>query len=186
MVEKKKNIFFIALFFLFESLALSFFSASGEEKTVSEYEVKAAFLYNFVKFVDWPDGSQGEGKGVVNVCMFGSGPIDRELARLKDKVVKGRRFAVKYTGSTEEFRGCHMLFICSSEKGRLQEALKAVKRKGILTVGDTEGFARKGVIINFYFEDKKIRFEINLDAAREAQFSISSQLLRLARIVKDE
>lgn len=186
MVEKKRNIFFIALFFLFESLVLSAFSASGEEKAVSEYEVKAAFLYNFVKFVDWPDGSQGEGKGVVNVCMFGPGPFDSELAKLKDKVVKGRRFAVKYTRSTEEFRGCHVLFICNSEKGRLQKALKAVKGKGILTVGDTEGFAQRGVIINFYLEDKKIRFEINLDAAREARFSISSQLLRLARIVKDE
>ncbi len=186
MVKKKRNIFFIALFFLFASLSAGIFSVCGEEKTVSEYEVKAAFLYNFVKFIDWPDGSQGEGKGVVNVCMFGSGPIDSELAKLKDKVVKGRRFVVKYTRSTEEFRGCHMLFVCNSEKGRLREALKAVKRKGILTVGDTEGYAQKGVIINFYLEENKIRFEINLDAAREARFSISSQLLRLARIVKDE
>jgi hypothetical protein len=116
---------------------------------------------------------------------LGSDLINRELEKLQGKVVRGKRFIIKHTRSMGEFRGCHMLFICNSERGRLQEVLEAVKDKGILTVGDTDGFARKGVIINFYIEDKKIRFEINLDAARRAQLSISSQLLKLARVIQE-
>jgi hypothetical protein len=80
---------------------------------------------------------------------------------------------------------CHILFISSYEKRHIQEILKSIKGLNILTIGDTDGFARKGIVINFYTEGQKIRFEINLDAAKRANLTISSRLLSLARIVRD-
>ena len=99
---------------------------------------------------------------------------------LRDKKVIARRFS-----RIEDTVGCHILFIGSSEKNRLGEILLALKGQNVLTVGDTPGFAERGAMINFRIEDSKVRFEINVDAAERAGLSVSSNLLKLATIVKE-
>ena len=147
-----------------------------------EYQVKAAFLYNFAKFVDWPgDG----GQGMFVLCVLGADPFGGAIDAVAGKPVGGRTIQVRRLASADGAGACQMLFISSSEADGLGKDLGAVRGKPVLTVGDTPGFAERGVVINLYVEQSKVRFEINIDAAKRAQLNISSQLLRLARITKD-
>jgi hypothetical protein len=104
---------------------------------------------------------------------------------LQGKQVRGRIININRTNSAKGLTNCHILFIGSSEKWHIQEILRIIKGLNILTIGDTDGFAQKGIIINFYTEEQKVRFEINLDAAKRANLTISSRLLSLAKIVRD-
>jgi hypothetical protein len=150
------------------------------ESTPREYEIKAAFIYNFVKFVDWPSlpGS------TITVGVLGSNPFGNALSTINGKSVKGKTLVVKQVGSMQEAGACQVLFISPSEAGRLHSVLETLRTASVLTVGESRGFAREGGIINFTLQDDKIRFEINPTAAERARLSISSQLLRLAKIVK--
>jgi len=104
---------------------------------------------------------------------------------MQGKQVRGRTININRINSVKSLMNCHILFISSSEKGYIQEIIRSIKGLNILTIGDTKGFARQGVVINFYTEEQKVRFEINLDAAKRANLTISSRLLSLSKIVRD-
>ena len=144
-----------------------------------EYEIKAAYLYNFIKYVDWP--SYGDN---ITIGVLGGNPFGTALAPLNGKIVKGRRLLIKELDSLREAQKCQIIFISSSEKQRLQEIFENLKFARVLTVGETEGFASDGGIINFVQEHNKVRFEINPDAAHRTGLNISSELLKLAKLVK--
>lgn len=163
-------------------LAASFSGAA--EPGFSEYEVKAGFLYNMAKFVEWPERSDAGSRGALMVCVLGSDPFGRALDQIEGRTVQGRRLGVRRLASVREAGDCHILFIGRSEKERVYRITEALKDSSILTVGDTEGYVREGVIVNFFTEDRKIRFEIDVDRARQSKLSFSSQLLKLARIVR--
>jgi len=151
----------------------------------SEYKVKAAFLYSFTKFVEWPPTSPESSNGPVTVCVFGENPFGGALQEiLAGKTFNGRPFTLKEVKSTQEVRACLILFISSSERKRLKTVLESLQGAAVLTIGDTQGFAEDGCIIDFVLEDNKMRFEINTIAADRARLKISSKLLSLARIVK--
>jgi hypothetical protein len=153
----------------------------------SEYKVKAAFLYSFTKFVQWPPSTITNSNGPVAVCVFGENPFGGSLQEiLAGKTFNGRPFAVKEVTSTQEGRACLILFISSSEHKRLKAVLETLQGAAVLTVGDTQGFAEDGCVIDFVLEDNKMRFEINPIAADQARLKISSKLLSLARIVSTE
>lgn len=151
-----------------------------------EYLIKAAFLYKFAKFVDWPAKAFRNDRAPLTICILGKEPFGAALENIKDKKVKGRKLVIQRLARLEDLKQCHVLFISESEEKRLPKILRAIKGKAILTVSDMKEFARRGGIIDLVTVKKKIRFEINVDAAHTARLKISSKLLKLAKIVKEK
>ncbi len=148
----------------------------------SEYQVKAAFLYNFLKFVDWPaDGVSSP----ATICLgvLGRDPFDDALEALKGKIAKGRKVVVVRFRAMEEVKACDLLFISASEKGRLPQILKLAHNTHLLTVADQDGFCEAGGMINLVFLKNRVGFDVNVGAASRAKLRVSSQLLKLARNV---
>jgi hypothetical protein len=159
--------------------------AQSSVQSVDEYQVKAAFLYNFTKFIEWPPGSFKGDNDPVRICILGQSAIGQPLEQaVRGKVIGARAIVVTKISSTRQSPGCQILFICSSEQKRLSLIFKALPLIGILTVGETDGFAAKGGVVNLRLESGRIQLEINLDTSENAKLLISSKLLSLATIVK--
>jgi hypothetical protein len=162
-------------------------SVFAQSREVSEYQVKAAFLYNFAKFVEWPPENSGKASDPITICIVGEDPFGNILNEsFEGKTVRGRRLVIWRLRPDEELKGCQIAFFSSAERNHLKSILQTVNREGVLTVGETGGFAALGGIVNFIREDEKVHFEVNVDAAQRANLKISSKLLSLARIVKEE
>lgn len=161
--------------------------ADGAEfQQATEYQLKAALLYNFAKFVEWPAKRFPNSQSPLHLCVLGEDPFRDDLERtIKNETVGGRTVAIRRFGKIPDRELCHILFISASEKERLGGILASLKQSTVLTVADVEGFTQLGGIIEFIIEERKIRFEINIDAADQAGLRISSKLLKLARIVRE-
>lgn len=170
--------FSIIFFFLFLCSP-----ASSEIHEATEYEVKAAFIYNFAKFVEWPEGSPDN---VLQVCILGEDPFGKAIDSIESKSIGKRKVALNRINSVKNSGSCHILFIASSEKRQLRSITQTLSSAKILTIGDSEGFAKKGLVINLFMDKGRVRFEINLDAARRSGLRISPRLLELARIVRED
>ena len=158
--------------------------AGDQQQLVDEYQVKAMFLYNFAKFVEWPNRPLGA-KQAVTICVIGHDPFGHWLQdTVKGQVLDGRPFVVRHIFNTREAGGCRMLFIASSEEKRLPSLIAEVKSKNILTVAESDRASELGVMITFILEGGRVHFEINPQAAECEKLRISSRLLNLARIVK--
>jgi hypothetical protein len=139
-----------------------------------EYQLKAGYLFNFVKFVEWP----AEDAGPLTICVAGRNPFGDVLADIvSDESVDGRRLSTRVIHTPEP--GCHVVFV--PEDVATTPYLRAARGSPTLTVGETPGFIARGGIVNFVLEEGKVRFEMNAEAADRAQLRISSHLLRLAR-----
>jgi hypothetical protein len=149
-----------------------------------EYEIKAAYLYNFLNYIEWPNGSLPPEGGTITIGVVGENPFGEALDPLKGKQVKGRTLAVKEVSSAADLKGCQIVFISPSEKDRYPQLLDSLKDSRTVTVSEIDGFAQRGGMINFIYERNRVRFEINQDAARSKGLTISSELLKLARLVK--
>ena len=148
-----------------------------------EYQVKAAFLYNFARFVEWPPAADGAAPFVVTV--LGRDPFGTVLDdTFRGKTVDARQVVVRRVSRSEDVGKSHILFICDSEKDRLPQILKSLESAPVLTVGEMSDFAERGGVIRFKVEQDRIRLEINVAAAERSRLRISSQLLKLARIVE--
>jgi hypothetical protein len=161
--------------------------AQGQDSSVSsEYLIKAGFIYNFANLVQWPSNAFAQPDSPIVIGILGEDPFGTILDRvLEGKKVNGRAFRVKRLRSVPDLKECHIVFVSSSEMSRLAEAIHLVKGMPILTIGEIPGFARRGGIINLILEDNKVHFEVNVEAAKEADLNISSRLLALARIVQE-
>jgi len=160
-------------------------AVAGPLPSMDEYQVKAAFLYNFAKFVVWPAPRLGGANDSIEICILGSDPFGDLLdASVHGKRVEGRPFVVRRTPDVRKAFGCHILFVSSSERKKVNAILAEVRSCGILTIGEVEGFAAQGGVINFKLESGRVRFEINVDAAEQQGLRISSKLLSLAEVVK--
>ncbi len=158
--------------------------ASGE---APEYEVKAGFLYNFTKFVTWPpEAFRGPNSPIV-IGILGEDPFGQGLeASLSGETAQGRAVHVrKITRVEDAAQACQVLFVSRSERGKAREILRALAGRPILTVGDDEDFAAQGGVIQFYLEQRRVRFVINMAASQRAGLKISSQLLQLARVIPE-
>lgn len=167
------------------ALASSPVSVHAQESLDREYQIKAAFLYHFVKFVEWPSEALPEASPTIHICVLGTDPFGGALEALKGKTVKGRSLVISRFERVRDLGGCHIAFVSSSEKGRLGEIVETLKEASVLTVGDMDRFAELGGIISFVVESNKVRFEINVVRAERARLKISSQLLKLARVVRE-
>jgi hypothetical protein len=164
-------------------LALFLFSpAHASPPATSEYQVKAAFLYNFLKFVDWPSDGMST-PGTICLGVLGRDPFEGALDEVQGKSAKGRKVVVVHYRTVEEAKGCDLLFISASEKGRLSQILKQTQNSRLLTVADQEGFCEAGGMINLVSIKNRVGFDVNVAAASRARLKISSQLLKLARTV---
>jgi hypothetical protein len=162
------------------------FSYTALAQTTDEYQVKAAFIYNFAKFVEWPPETFKTDKDPIRICVLGHDPFGHSLAdAVSGKTVLGRPFVLTSLSDPSEARECQILFVSSSERKHLRSILGELRTMTVLTVGETEGFATQGGIVNFKLIDGRVRLEINIEAAWQAKLRISSQVLSLASIVKD-
>ena len=151
-----------------------------------EYEVKAAFLYNFAKFVEWPQGAFADADSPLIIGVLGDDPFGEVLDRtVAGKLVQGRPLRVQRWKRLVEMRNCHILFISTSEQGSMLSILDKIRPTPVLTVSDSGDFDERGGIVGFIMVDNKVRFEINNRRAQDAGLKISSRLLMLAVSVWD-
>ena len=155
----------------------------AESNQLPEYKVKAAFLYNFTRFIDWPQVSRSSSD--FSICILGLNPFGEELDVINGKPVKDRKVVTRLIKDVRDIEGCDCLFVSDSEKQNLDDIFRAVGERNVLTVGDMKGFAGAGGVIQFVTQESKIRFFINLTGARRAGLKISSKLLELAKDVKE-
>jgi hypothetical protein len=150
-----------------------------------EYAVKAGFIYNFTKFIQWPEKAFQKGQEEFIVGVLGEDPFENSLDLLaSQKKAQGWKIVIRHFSSQDEIAECHILFISPSQGGNLDKILSKGGGKPILMIGDTQGFAEKGVAVNFFIQDEKVRFEFNLKALEKAGIKVSSQLLHLGKIIE--
>ena len=155
--------------------------AAGQQ--AAEPVVKAGFVYNFAKFIEWPPAAMPAGQPV-QLCLTGTDAQALVAAVFEGKVLQGRALAVRRQVRPEELRGCHIVYVTETDERRQSEVLRALRGQPVLTVGDGEGFAEVGGMIGLLVEGGRVQFEVNTEVASAAGLKISSQLLRLARQVR--
>ena len=154
-------------------------------ETNREYAIKAAYLYQFSRYVQWPASAFANENSPLVIGVLGADPFGNILEEIaKTKRIEGRPIAIRRFATMADFKPCHILFISSSVSPEQKEAaIQKAKHAPILLVGEEPGFAEQGGTINFFFDENKIRFEINATAVKHDQLKISSKLLSLAKIV---
>jgi YfiR/HmsC-like len=168
-------------------LALVCASTAQGQTPVSEVNLKSAFLYKFIHYAEWPQEALGELENPIVICV-----IDQDaLAQVLEGAVSGRTsherpVVVRRVDGSDPFNGCHVLFVGAMDASRMDQVIARASAQPILTVGDAEGFARRGGMINFIPRGTRLGFEINRGAVRRAGLDLSSQLLKLAQLVPDE
>jgi len=150
-----------------------------------EYDVKAAYIHHFARLVQWPPAAIAD-HATLRLCLVGGDPFGHALDPIRAETVDGRPWEILPPASDIAWDRCDIAFIGRSAAPDLPRILAAIGRRPVLTIGDTEGYGERGIIINFFPENRKIHFEINLAASRRAGFGISSQLLKLARRLPGE
>jgi hypothetical protein len=165
-------------------LALPSQAQTANSSDSSEYLIKAGFTYNFAKLMQWPESAFPQADSPIVIGILGSDPFGNTLdAVLAGKKVNARSFVVRHLKWGTDIKGCNILYVSTSEAAHLDEIFHMVKGLPILTIGQMPDFARRGGIINFILEDDKVRFEVNVEAAKQADITISSRLLTLAKII---
>jgi hypothetical protein len=191
------------------TLILAVFAApaAADSKEAKERQVKAAFVYNFIKFVDWPDDAKADPNKPITIGVIGFEDFIKAFDPIKGKKVKDRSILIKYFAGYEKLdksrddkdhgwdekiqalKVCHVLIFCNCESVSVQnygQIVKALRGTPILTIGEAKGFLESGGMINFVMEEEKVQFEINNAAAKESKLDIRSKLLRLAKRVINE
>jgi hypothetical protein len=166
-------------------LLIALFPDKAFSEVSREYKIKAAFLFNFTKYVEWPAESFKSDSAPFTIGILGVDPFGNALDLLADQNVRGRKIILKKVRRVDEAGGCQLLFVCSSEKGQWRTIITELKGRNILTISDIDQFAGGGGMIGLVQVEDKIQFEVNLDAAQQAKLKISSQLLKLAKIVSN-
>ncbi len=157
-------------------LLMSLLISEVAANNLKEYQLKSAFLYNFIAFTQWPDGINQ----TLNLCVYGEDYFGEEIDKLQKKSVHGSNIKILRLDSLEKSKECQVLFISKSAINTLPDILTTIHEKSILTIADSPAAASEGVIINMTLSQNKINFEINLQSAHSVKLNISSKLLQLA------
>jgi hypothetical protein len=157
----------------------------GADQSFSESQIKAAFLFNFTKFVEWPSDAFQDANSPIVIGTIAADPITSALETItRGKSVSGRAIVIKRIQPNEDTGPCHVLFVGVADKRQLTTVMNKVSHSSVLTVGDLDEFYKKGGIVHFFLENDQVRFEINLGAAESVRLKISSKLLTMARSVR--
>ncbi len=158
---------------------------NADASVADEYQVKASFLYNFTKFVEWPAGVFESSDSPISICVLGQNLFGHVLQEtVREKSVNGRMLVVSGIPDARSATHCQILFVSSFERTHFGAILGEL-RTGILTVGETGGFIEAGGVVNLKLETGKIQIQVNIDAAEQAGVRISSKLLSLAQIIRN-
>ena len=172
---------FVVLLFILLSVGI----ASPQAQVSKEYQIKAVFLFNFTRFIEWPGTAFREVNEPFVIGILGNDPFGSYIDEtVRGENLNGHPLVVKRFKTPDEVERCHILFINVSDKDDLKTTFEKVKNQPILTVGDVASFAKQGGMIRFTTENNKTRIRINLEAAKVADLTISSKLLKLAEIVE--
>ncbi len=192
--QRTVNLMLRRLGILIVALSVSLSWAPGalaqdrDSSNSSEYLIKAGFIFNFAKFVEWPQTTFAQPDSPIVIGILGTDPFGAIIDQIvQDKKIGGRGFVVKrlkWGADPKDLKECKILFVGASERIHIDELVQIVRGLPILTVGETPGFAERGGVIRLVLEDNKVRFEVNVDAAHQAGLTISSRLLTLARIIQ--
>jgi len=151
----------------------------------TDYQVKATYLYNFGRFVEWPGKAAAAQGGSFTVCVLGQDPFGPSLdATLAGETIGGKTVVAKRISSAEESGDCQILFLSLTDDSRLNKIIADLDKKAVLTVSDMSQFVKRGGMIQFVLEGNKVRFEVNLTATQHAGLTLSSELLKVATAVK--
>ena len=157
--------------------------ATGQSQ-VEEYRLKAAFLFHFSQFVEWPTNALPDAGGALVFCVMGDDPFRGDLeGTVQGKSAAGRPVRILHIQQIQPASGCHLVFMDRKQSGRVHELIASLDKAPVLTVGESEDFLRQGGMIRFCMEGRKVRFEINQGAAERAHLKISARLLLLAKSV---
>lgn len=159
---------------------LSTTSLCAEQVLYNEYDVKAAFIYNFAKFTEWPENARSSQNDFLKLCIIGDNPFGTSLKKLEGKQVKNKKLLIEHIESVSSIKGCDMLYISKSEEKNLISIVDYANNYNVLTISDQVGFEIKGVVINMFVSEDMIRFNINVDSAKKSGLRISAKLLKLA------
>ena len=160
-------------------------AATTHAAPTPEYLIKAAYLYNFALFVEWPADAFKAANAPLVIGVVGADPFDVALDRtIQNKRINRRPLVVRRLQWGQDLKRCHILFVSSSESAKASDLATRLGGLPILIVGETPGFARRGGTINFTIDDNKVGFEVNVNAAKRSRLNISAKLLNLARIVR--
>jgi hypothetical protein len=153
---------------------------------LSEYQVKAAYFYNFAKFVEWPKDSFSTATEPIRLCVLRDHLFQEELLQVvQGKILAGRAVEVLYIDAPEQARTCNALFVNAFQGRQIRRLMQALHGTSVLTVGETEEFLSEGGAIAFVVEGERVQFQISRKAASEARLFISSKMLSLAKRVVD-
>lgn len=161
--------------------------AAAADNAALEYKVKAGYLFNFAKFVEWPQSSFTNASAPLVVGLVGDDPFGQMLDEaLAGKNVNGRGFVIRHYDPQEDLSSCHVLFVSRSAKGRAAKILETLRERTVLTVGESDGFGQLGGMINFTLMGGQVKIETNPEAAAGVGLKVSSKLLAASRTVKTE
>ncbi len=159
-------------------------AVSHAEPPAIEYKVKAAYLFNFTRYVSWPHEAFADQASPLDICVLGHDPFGALLDRtVADRSSQGRAVRVRRAPAVGETHGCHVVFISWAETSRQQKLLSALRSRPVLTVGETPGFLEQGGLIRLMVVEGTVRFEVNAAGARRSLLRISARLLELAQRV---
>lgn len=181
MIRRISTYLLIVLAFL---LSQAVFFGRVHAESLSENDVKAAYLFNFAKFVGWPEQAFSSKTAPIVLCVLGDDPLGELLSDLESKKIKGRSISVVHVRNKDQIKTCHILYVSDSEKRDLPDILTRFGDKPCLTVSSIDNFASHGGMFGFVRKGNNIRFEANLDAIKDGDLTVSSRLLNLAQIVK--
>jgi len=160
--------------------------AHAQSSATVEYQVKAAFLLNFARFVEWPPDAFESDKAPIAFCIFRQNPFGSALVDITEgQSINDRGLAVRYVQDPADLKSCQLVFVSDAADKDLPAVLGALRASSVLVVGESEAFAERGGGIQFYLEAEKVRFSVNVDATKRARLNVSSKLLALAKIVHD-
>jgi len=172
----------LLIFMLMLASAATSFAADPE--TLTEYQIKAGFFFNFTRFVEWPEDAFATPTSPIVACIVGETPLTDLLTGVAlGKVVNGRAVSITWVKPADDFRACNLLFISEAAERRTSEILARLRKTHTLTVGENPGFPRAGGMINFSIQDNKVKLEMNLDAATRAGLKVNSKLIAVSRLV---
>ena len=158
----------------------------GGPLTGTEYEVKTGFIYNFANFVSWPPKAFKDKDDDLVLCFASDTPTADALFKLNDQTIRGRKLKVIPYTQESCLDTSHILYIATQDRNLVQKLLGIARKRSVLTIGEIEGFTQMGGVINFFEEQNRLRFKINIDAAKRAGLTMSSQLLGSAQIYREE
>jgi hypothetical protein len=176
-----------ALVFAIAILWPGWSASAAEEAPTLEHRVKAAFLYQFAGYVDWPPKSFERTDTPVTIAVVGAEPLAAELSSVTvGRTMGGRRVTVRRMKAGDSLAGVHILFVGRAESARLSQLASRAHQRAILTVSESEGALAQGSMINFIIVDRRVRFEVALDSAERSGLRLSSRLLAVAEQVRTE